>query len=195
MGPAAYMLFRPEEVHLPSSTCPVSGAGAPRRVGMANYCGRICGEHLAVTYLDVDGPVAIEAGRVDAHRLTGKEPADRQRLEPSLGEPLLLAIDGNPMVGGNVGKGREGCDPIGIRVKPGRIAGGCYVVDNRPPLLHATPQLGSQLGVVKDHASLHHPPHDQVEGPVENLQVRCHVGTISNRCDCVNLDRQCILLT
>ncbi len=122
------MLFRPEEVHLPSSSGPVSGAGAPWRVGMANDCGRISGEQLAVEYLDVDGPVAVEAGRIDAHRPAGKEPADCQRFEPSLGKPLLLAIYGNAMLGWNVGKGREGCDPVGIGVKPGGEVGGHQVV-------------------------------------------------------------------
>jgi len=54
---------------------------------------------------------------------TWKEPADRQRLEPSLAEPLLLTVNSDMVLSGKVAEWREGADVISIGEQPGRKAG------------------------------------------------------------------------
>ena len=67
---------------------------------MADQPGRILCLDLAVLDLDPDGFPAIQTHGIDSYRLTGKEPADRQRFERSLAEPFLLSVDRDPVLGG-----------------------------------------------------------------------------------------------
>ena len=72
-------------------------------------------QDLPVADLHAYREPAIKAGSVNLHHFTRKEPADRQRFEPSLAEPFLLAFDGDPVLGGEVVKGREGGDVVCTR--------------------------------------------------------------------------------
>ena len=58
------------------------------------------------------------------YRLAREKPADRQRFESSLAEPFLLAVYGDPVLGGEIVERREGYDVIGSRVQPSWYAGG-----------------------------------------------------------------------
>jgi hypothetical protein len=66
---------------------------------MADQTLRLLDLDLSVLHLDPNGLAAIEAGGIDSYRLTGKEPADRQRFERSLAEPFLLSIDRQTVLG------------------------------------------------------------------------------------------------
>ena len=66
---------------------------------MADDTGRIDGHETAVAHLDRHGLAAVEARRVDTDGLARKEPGHRGRLEAALGEPLLLAADGDAVLG------------------------------------------------------------------------------------------------
>ncbi len=50
---------------------------------------------------------AIQTRKVDSDRFPWEQPADRQRLESSLTEPFLLAIDGDPVLGREIVKRRK----------------------------------------------------------------------------------------
>ena len=72
----------------------------------------------AVTHVDGDGLSAVETGGFDAHRFPRKQPADRQRLESSLGKPLLLALYGDAKLGGLIVEGGKGGDKIRLWIEP-----------------------------------------------------------------------------
>ena len=67
---------------------------------MADHAFRIGIFDDAVAHFDGNGLTAIETRGVDADLFARKQPADRQRFERSLREPLLLAVDGDAKLGG-----------------------------------------------------------------------------------------------
>lgn len=85
---------------------------------MADEPFRLLGLDLAVLHLHLYGFIAIEAHRIDLYRLTGKEPADRQRFESSLAEPLLLPVDGQAVLGREVVERGKGNDGVALRKEP-----------------------------------------------------------------------------
>jgi hypothetical protein len=96
--PVPCVFFRPEEVHTGSTP----GTGFRRtthyRPGIADDGIRRRTENFAVPHLYGYWLPTIQARAIDAYRLTGKQPADRQRFEPSLGEPFLLAPNGDAVL-------------------------------------------------------------------------------------------------
>jgi hypothetical protein len=100
----------------------------PRGVGVAYNGRRVSGEYLAVPLLDDNHFVAVETGSLDVDGLAREEPANCQRLKPSLCKPSLLPINGDLVGGRYVGKRREGRNPVRIRVEPHREVGGAQVV-------------------------------------------------------------------
>jgi len=97
--PVAQMLFRPEEVHRASGIRNAENPSPDRNGNMTDQPIGFLGQNLAILYLDLYGFAAIQANRIDPDRLSRKKPADRQRLEGSLTEPLLLAVDGQAVMG------------------------------------------------------------------------------------------------
>ena len=118
------------------------------------------GKDLSILHLYDEWPVAIQATKIDAHPFPWEQPADCQRLKTSLGVPLLLAIDGNAVLGGYVRKRWEGSNPVGIRVDPPREACSHYSVHYLATIFSAKTQFSRQLGVVGSYPCLHHPGHD-----------------------------------
>ena len=96
--PVSEMFFRPEEVHGASGEARVLHPLEERHRYVPNDAVGLFLCNLAVLYFHVDGLAAIEAGRVDIDGFTGEEPADRQRFERSLAEPLLLTFDGDAVL-------------------------------------------------------------------------------------------------
>ncbi len=98
------MFFRPEEIH------GASGKGdviAPLPEGDRHICHQSLGFALqdhSIPDFHTDGLPAIQTGRIDPDRLTRKQPADRQRFKPSLAEPLLLAVNSDTILRGEVVK-------------------------------------------------------------------------------------------
>jgi hypothetical protein len=78
-------------------------------------------QHFPIPHLNPDGLPAVKAGGVDPDYLAWKQPADRQRFEASLAEPLLLAVDSDAVLSGKVAERREAADVICFRKKPPKI--------------------------------------------------------------------------
>ena len=98
------MLFRPEEVHVGS---PVSAARALHPDGSGGVSHdrvRLDRHHLLVAHNDNHGCPAVQAGSIHPYSLSRKEPAHRQRFEPSLGKPFLLPLNRNAVLIGQVVK-------------------------------------------------------------------------------------------
>ena len=96
------MLFRPEEIH---GTSGIGQVGEPILKGntrISHDTFRFCIQDCAIFHFHSDRRTAIQAGCIDLHGFTRKKPADRQRFESSLAEPLLLAVDGDAVLGGQV---------------------------------------------------------------------------------------------
>ena len=112
------MLFRPEEVH------GASGVGyiieplpeGHRCIGYQTF--RFSTLNHAIFHHDPDGRSAVKAGSVYLDRFSGKEPADRQRLKPSLTEPLLLPINRYTVLGGKVVERRKGDYVVRVGEQP-----------------------------------------------------------------------------
>ena len=107
------MFFRPEEIHRTSG---VGGVGHPFSHGngyMANQSFRVLRLNLAVLDLDGNGLFTIKADGIDLYGLSRKQPADRQRFKGSLGEPLLLAVDGQTIISRDIVERGKRCDVIG----------------------------------------------------------------------------------
>ncbi len=108
------MLFRPEEVHVRSPVGAARPLHANGRDGVPHDGLRLDRQHLLIAHHDHHGLAAVQAWRVHPHRLSRKEPAHRQRFEPSLGEPFRLSIYGNAILVGQVVKRRNRNDLVGL---------------------------------------------------------------------------------
>ena len=89
-------------------------------VGDPHNAFRPCAHHLPISNLGHNGLATIEARGIYPDRLPWKEPADRQRLKGSLAEPLLCALNCDPVLRCQIAKGREGGDVVSAWVKPDR---------------------------------------------------------------------------
>ncbi len=122
------MLFRPEEVHASSTGGAVLGWSAHFAVGVTHYPFRAGGKHLLILHLNGNGFTAVQAWGIDTDRLSGEQPADRQRLEASLGEPFLFAVHGDAVLGRQVVERGQGYNIVGPGVDPRGVSGGDQVV-------------------------------------------------------------------
>ena len=104
------MLFRPEEIHSPSAKGTVFARSADGTVGVAHHRVGLDGKGLLVSHLDHERLSAVQAQSIDPNRLVGEQPADRQRFKPSLGEPLLMTLDGDAVLCGLIVERRKGGD-------------------------------------------------------------------------------------
>ncbi len=148
--PPVQMFFRPEEVHRASRVGNVEGPPVQGHRDMAYEAFRLLGLDPAVLHLHPYGLSAVEAHRIDADRLSRKQPADRQRLERSLAEPFLPSVDGEPVVRGQTVERRERNDGVGFRVEPARKAERRKELAHRlSALLRRHPQGGCDLRVVR----------------------------------------------
>jgi hypothetical protein len=93
------VLFRPEEVHGASCIGHILKPFPERNSHVAHQTLRFSPTDDPVTDFYPKGETAIQAGGIDPDCFSRKEPADRQRLKPSLAKPLLLSIDGNSVLG------------------------------------------------------------------------------------------------
>src|SRR5262249_22039000 len=91
--PPPSVLFRPEEIHLASSQCRVFAPPPEWNIRVTNRAGRIDGEDLAVTHPHLDWLTTVKARTINTHFVLGEEPADCQRLKPSLPAPALASAN------------------------------------------------------------------------------------------------------
>ncbi len=122
-GPVAGMLFRPEEVHPCSAKRAAVGRTANLAIRITDQRVRLHAQHLLVSHFNNNGFSTVQTRCLDPDGLTWKEPANRQRLKASLGEPLLLAVDRNPVLGRLVVEGRKRGNIIRLGVQPAGHAG------------------------------------------------------------------------
>ena len=134
------MLFRPEEVHAGSTPGPGFWRSPYLTVGVAHDAHWVDREHLLVVHLDHQVFATIQTGGVDPYRLAGKQPAHRQRLEASLGKPLLLAVDTDAVLRRQVVEGRKRDEIIRLRVQPGRDATAHQIMESCLPSSMANPR-------------------------------------------------------
>jgi hypothetical protein len=92
-GPGARMLFRPEEIHPSSPPGPILWRPTYLAVGIAHHSLRTYGECLFIAHLHDETCSTVETWGIHPYHLARKQPAYRQRLEASLREPLLLAVN------------------------------------------------------------------------------------------------------
>ncbi len=105
--PVFNMLFRPEEIHGTSGIGKIIKPISERYRYISHYTFRIAVLDLAVFHLHPYRRTAIQTGRIDLYCFSRKKPADRQRFESSLGEPFLLAVNGDSILGREVAEGRK----------------------------------------------------------------------------------------
>jgi hypothetical protein len=106
-APVPRMFFRPEEIHTTSTVCKVGSPFSERNIDECKDALRLGTLDHPVTHHHAYRLAAVQTGRVDGDGCTGKQPADRQRLEASLTEPLLLSMHGDPVLRGHVVERRE----------------------------------------------------------------------------------------
>ncbi len=112
------MLFRPEEVH-PASGIPNIVTPLPDGIGHIGRIGEsLLVEELAILDDDPEGFTTVETGEIHYHGFAWEKPADRQRFQPSLTEPLLLSVNGDAVMGGDVTKRTDRRDVLGSRIRP-----------------------------------------------------------------------------
>lgn len=91
----------------------------PNRNGhIGHVSGGLFIQDPAFSDLDLQRFTTIQTGEIHRYRFAREEPADRQRFESSLAEPLLPAVDGDAVLGGKVVEGRKGDDVVGPWVPP-----------------------------------------------------------------------------
>ena len=108
---------------------------------MNNTCLRGCGDDLTIQHLDYEWLIAVEAWGVDPNPLVWEQPANCQRLYPSLAPPFLLAVDRYLVLTGYIGKWAERDDPVGLRLKPPRMSGGEQVMESLTRRLYGNPEV------------------------------------------------------
>ena len=112
------MFFRPEEIHGASGKGRIFKPFPEGNGHIGDHLLRIGLEYFAVPNVDLHWKSAIQAGGLDFNYFPGKEPADRQRFESSLAEPLLLAVHSDSVLRGEVTERRETADIVGLRKQP-----------------------------------------------------------------------------
>lgn len=118
LRPGSNVLFRPEEIHCASRVWKVVSPLMEGDCHVSNDRFRLRSKNHSVTNFHDDGQPAIETRGIYADRFPGEKPADRQRFKPSLAEPLLLAVNGYPVLSGKVVKGCKGSNQAGVGEKP-----------------------------------------------------------------------------
>jgi len=94
------MFFRPEEIHGASRARKVVEPLPKRNSHVTHYTLRFDVEDLPIANFQSHREAAIQTQAINANYFAWEEPADCQRFKPSLSEPLLPTIDGDPILVG-----------------------------------------------------------------------------------------------
>lgn len=135
---------------------------------MGDHLLRIGLEYFTVSYLNLHRKSAIQAGGFYFNRLSREKPADRQRFKGSLPEPFLLALDGDPVLGGKIIERRERGNIIGMGKNPARHPSGKEFVKDLSSFFHGDPKLIGQLRIKWGLTCFDHSLQDEVKGFFEN---------------------------
>jgi hypothetical protein len=161
------VFFRPEEIHGTSGIRDVLEPLPEGNGHVSHHISGFCIQNDPIPDLHPNGLSTIQTRGIDLNRLAREKPANRQRFKSSLAEPFLLTIDGNAVLGGEIVEGSEGGNKIGIGKEPSRDPGSKKLTEGLSPFLDRDSDLGCNLRIVRRLASLHHSPHDDMEGSVK----------------------------
>jgi len=161
------MFFRPEEIHGTSGKREIAEPIPKTGRRIRHQAFRLSALYLTIFHLHTDRRPAIKAGRIDPNNVARKKPADRQRLESSLGEPLLLAFNGDAVLSGKVVKRRKRTDIVGIGIQPSGKSRGEKRVQNAASFFRVDSQLGCKLCIVRRLPCRQHAIHDDLIGLVQ----------------------------
>jgi len=117
------MLFRPEEIHVTSGIRKIVEPISETNRHVTHYILRVSFPDGTILHFHSDRQTTIQTGGIDLYDLSREKPADRRRFKPSLGEPLLMAIDGDAVLGRKVAERRKRADVVGVRKQPAGKAG------------------------------------------------------------------------
>ena len=92
------MFFRPEESHGASGIAGVLSPFCKGKGHVTYQTFRIGFQEIPIADLDLNRFTTVQTWGIYLNNLTWKKPADRQRLERSLAEPLLLAVNGQTVM-------------------------------------------------------------------------------------------------
>ena len=110
LRPVSYMPFRPEEMNPASRIRPVLRPILQGDINITVDFVRTFAFNDAVANNNTHRIATIQTWRIDLNRLTRKYPADRQGFKASLGKPLLLSVNGNLVLCGQVVEWRKRSD-------------------------------------------------------------------------------------
>ncbi len=96
------MLFRPEEIHGASGSREVVEPFPKGNSHVTRYPLRLDAKDVPIANFYANGEITIQTWAIDSNHFSRKEPADGQRLKPTLSEPLLLTIYGDSVLVGAV---------------------------------------------------------------------------------------------
>jgi hypothetical protein len=111
---------------------------------------------------------AVQTRRIDPYCLTFEKPADRQRLEPSLAEPLLLPLDGDPVLGGKIAERGERRDVTCVGQYPSGNSGGKEVVNSFPAFFNGDAQFGGNFRIERGLSRIDEMFENGIKGPVQD---------------------------
>jgi len=112
------MLFRPEEIHGTSGIWKVVEPIPKANRCISHHTFRFSILDYAILHFNSDGRAAIQTGSINLYCFTWKKPADSQRFESSLSEPLLLTIDSYAILSGKITERWKGANVVGIWEQP-----------------------------------------------------------------------------
>jgi hypothetical protein len=102
------MFFRPEEMHGASGAREVVEPLPKRNSHVTRYTLWLGVDDLSIADFYSNGETAIQTRAINANYFAWKEPADCQRFKSSLSEPLLLTIDGDSVLVGEIAERSKG---------------------------------------------------------------------------------------
>jgi len=160
ISPVPEMFFRPEENHGASGIARVFHPFHERDRHVPDYLIRLGLDDFAVLDFHDDRLPTIQTGRIDANGFSRKEPADRQRLERSLAEPLLLAINRDAELILKAVERSKRHKNVGLGIHPPGYSGVNEVVKRLSPLLNGNTQFTGYLRVMRRLPRFHKPFQD-----------------------------------
>jgi hypothetical protein len=171
--PISYVLFRPKEIHCASGIREVVKPLPKRHRGVGHKTFGVGALQLTIFHFNFDRRSTIETRGIDLNDLSRKQPADRQRFKPSLAEPLLLSLDADAVLGGQVAERRERADVVGVRKKPGGEPFKEEIVKRLFPFFGRDFQRCGYLGVMRGMPRLNKMAYDNLKDFI-SLTWFCH---------------------
>jgi len=165
--PIPNVFFRPEEIHRASG---IGGIFKPLPKGHCHIGHQTFGvssKNFPIPNLHPYGKPAIETRGIDLNCFPRKEPADCQRLEPSLAKPFLLPFNRDSILSGKIVERSKGGNVIRTGIEPSGNAWCCQkIVKGFSALFYGHSQTGCDLRIMRRLSSFYHSLHDKMKRPI-----------------------------